>query len=366
MNKNNILKKYVLMEFLESFFFGLAFFCVLFLISEFFFRMTDFISHKAPFLFILKYLAALFPLWIKDSLPVAVMVGVVFSLNRLSRDNEITAIKSCGINLHKIFMPVFYTGVLLVLFGILLNNELVPRGYSKTIAMREYELYRNPGEDPNIQHRAIVYHSQDGRNFSIEAFNPKTGVIYNVTIDKFSSRYSLIEQLKAKQMNYTSGKWVLKSVIERKYAQEGRELISETKLYEKVLSIPELPGDFIPAKKDIELLTTGELKEEITRLKNASQPTIKQVVAYHLRFSYPFSSLVVMLLGIPLALGLNGKYAKFRGAGYIMVISFFYWTLLSLGRVLGETKLLPPVLGAWLCNIVFLVIGVFLFWKISK
>ncbi|MBU2614933.1 MAG: LptF/LptG family permease [Elusimicrobia bacterium] len=366
MNKKNILKKYILKEFLESFLFGLAFFCLIFLLSEFFFRLPDFISFKASFAFILKYMGALLPMWLKDSMPVAVLVGIVFSLNRLSHDNEITAIKSCGINLPSLFAPVFLAGLVLVLFGIVLNNELVPRGFAKTIQMREIGLYNKQAEGPALQHKGIVYHSLDGRNFSIDAFDSKTGIIYNVIIDKFNSKYSLIEQTFARQMIYNNGKWVLKYVTERKFTDGGRELLSEKKLAEKVLTIPEKPEDFIPAKTDIDLLTTYELKDEIMRLKNASQPAIKQTVAYQLRFSYPFSSLVVMFLGLPLALGLGGKYAKVRGVGYVLVISFFYWTLMSLGRVLGEARILPPVLGAWLCNIVFLLTGITLFTKISK
>ncbi|OGS20007.1 MAG: hypothetical protein A2252_01800 [Elusimicrobia bacterium RIFOXYA2_FULL_39_19] len=365
MKKKNILLIYLVKEFSVSFSLALVFFCLIFMISEFFFRLSDFVNNNASFTFIFQYLALLLPSWIRDSLPVSVLSGLMFSMNRLSRDNEITAMKSCGINLRYVFMPFFLIGLLISIFGLFLNNKLIPNGFEKTFDMREITLYKHEA-NLNIKHKGIIYKSTGGEIFTIGAYDTKKNIMYDVTIDIFDNDLRLMRQVKAQKMTYLNNEWVLNRVVERMYANNGKEITSENYFSEKPLKMDVKPNDFVPAMKNTDMMTNSDLKYEINKLTNSSLPSTKLKVAYFMRYSYPFAGIVVMFLGIPFAIGLSGKYAKLRGIGYVLFISFFYWILMSFGRVLGEAGHLNTLLSAWLTNIIFIVLGFWLFFKMSR
>ncbi len=360
-----ILHKYFLKEFLLSFFWGLVLFCSIFLISEFFFRLTDFIKYKATFGFILKYLFIHVPLWIRDTTPIAVLLGIVFTLNRFNKFGETIAIKSCGINLQKIFVPVFFVVFIFVVLGVYLNMEIVPGVFNNAYNLREIVLRKRERQKQQI-YKNLTYKLSNSEQITIGSFVLDTKTLFNVIIDTLSRDHTLIEQIKAEKMVFTDGKWKLENVIKRKFDNTGKELLFERKYNTLMLDILRKPEDFIPSLKEIDMMTTIELKEEIEKLKRNGEPYEKELVAYYMRFSYPFSSIIVLFIGIPFALGLSGKYVKLRGIGYVLVISFFYWSLLSIGRALAETGLLPPFLGAWFSNIIFLIVGLVLFRNLTR
>ncbi|MFN3967212.1 MAG: LptF/LptG family permease, partial [Endomicrobiia bacterium] len=197
-------------------------------------------------------------------------------------------------------------------------------------------------------------------------FLPETKTLFNITIDTLNNEHILTEQIKAEKMVFSEGQWKLYNAIKRKFDSTGKELLSEKKYKTLQLNLSRKPEDFIPTVKETDMMTITELKKEIEKLKRNGEPLEKELVAYHMRFSYPFSSIIVLFIGIPFALGLSGKYVKIRGIGYVLVISFLYWSLFSIGRVLAETGILSAFLGAWFGNIIFLVIGVILFRNLMR
>jgi len=47
-------------------------------------------------------------------------------------------------------------------------------------------------------------------------------------------------------------------------------------------------------------------------------------------------------------------------------ICFFYWGMFSVGKAIGENRVLPPVPAAWFANIIFGILGLALISKIHK
>lgn len=363
-----LITKYLIKEFLIVFIFSLILFCLVFLISEFFTRLSDFIKFHASLWFILKYLCIHFPLWIRDSLPISVLSGVIFSLNRFARDGEITAIKACSVNIYNFVSPLILLSIVFVFIGIILNMNIVPWVFETAKKFREIEL-RGEKEISKMPKffANIVYVNPDGMQFEIRNFDFDSKEMYDVTINKFSSKYTLIEQIKAKKMVYIDSAWVLYDVYNRKYTPDGKDIVSEKKLEKYILYINDKPEDFIPITKEIDMMSISELKKNIVKERKIGGSNVaKLLVAYHLRFAYPVASSVVVFIGIPFALGLSGKYAKIRSLGYVLVISFIYWTLISVGKVLGEAQILPVILAVWMSNILFLIIGFVLFSKLSR
>jgi len=354
-----IITKYILKEFSIPFFLSLCIFCVIFLISEFFFRLPDFVHHHASFLFILKYLIAWIPVYTRDSLPLSCLAGVVFSFSKFNKYNELIALKSCGINIKKIIYPLILAGFFLSLIGIFLNYKIVPDTYRITNIMREQELKKNR-QILSTQLHNLLYSGIDGEKFTIKLFDVSSETMFDVTIDYFTPDSLLFKQIKTKKMFYRNNKWIVENAIIRDFDSKTQELIKEEYFKKKELNLKDLPQDFLPPKENIEELSFVELKNEIRRLKLHLINFSKELTHYYFRISYPCGSLVIIFFIIPISFNLSHKYSKFRGIGFIIFVSFIYWLLISFFRVLGESGNISPVLSAWIPNIIFFISGIIL------
>ena len=121
-----ILTRYIIKEFLKPLIFSALAFGIIVLISEFFRELHFYMENHANFLYVIEYLICNLPWWIIQVLPISVLLSVLFSLSALARHNEITAIKSAGINLWRILFILFICGLFIGLFETILREKIIP------------------------------------------------------------------------------------------------------------------------------------------------------------------------------------------------------------------------------------------------
>jgi lipopolysaccharide export LptBFGC system permease protein LptF len=83
-------------------------------------------------------------------------------------------------------------------------------------------------------------------------------------------------------------------------------------------------------------------------------------MAFHKKFAYPFSALLMGILGMALGIS-DPRHGKGRGYLYGLGVMVLYYILVRFGDGFGEKRVIAPILAAWLPNLVFLVIGVWIF-----
>ena len=96
--------------------------------------------------------------------------------------------------------------------------------------------------------------------------------------------------------------------------------------------------------------------------ENLPSPAIAERMEFHQRISFGFVPLVFCILGVSLALMPRGARAN-RSWGFMLCIFWLmiYYTLLSLGKALGDKNFLPPIPALWLPNLVIGSIGIYFF-----
>jgi len=105
----------------------------------------------------------------------------------------------------------------------------------------------------------------------------------------------------------------------------------------------------------------SELQKYVHKIEEGGYNSSKYRTAMHHCFSFPFIGVVLAFLGIPIAL------RKERGAGIAVgialciIISLAFYLVYSLSISYGQAGTLPPVLAAWFGNIIFAMVGVYLF-----
>jgi lipopolysaccharide export LptBFGC system permease protein LptF len=98
---------YILSNFLFYLVLLLASFVSMTLVYNFFELIGDMIRNKIPLVKMFTYLFFLTPELIYDTLPISILVAVLVAFGVLSKQNEVTAFKACGVSLHRLALPVF-------------------------------------------------------------------------------------------------------------------------------------------------------------------------------------------------------------------------------------------------------------------
>ena len=117
--------------------------------------------------------------------------------------------------------------------------------------------------------------------------------------------------------------------------------------------------------KPKEAMGVIEFKNHIKNLNRQGEDTSQDIVDFYLRIAFPFMNLMVILLGFPLA-------SKVRTLGFVLGFaialfsSFVYWGLAQVAKAFGHVGILPPLFAAFMPNIVFLIVGLILFYKLRK
>jgi lipopolysaccharide export system permease protein len=348
-----IITRYVTREFLKTLFFSVIAFGGLVLISEFFRELDFYLEKKAGFGDVFIYLAYNFPWWTVQVLPISVLLAVLFSLGNMARHNEITAMKAAGINVWRILSVMFFCGFLIGAGEILLREKVIPVCVKRAEVIRR-EKIRKEIEPAQYEFRNIMLSLPDNGRLTLSYLNIKSNVLANLIIDYHDENLNLRRQLVAQTGSWIGGKWVLKNGVEREFTGSSW---TDSYFTEKSFDIPLKPEDFVLPSVRPEQLTTGEYLALIRQMDKMGFSTKREQIQFYSRWSSAFSHIIVMLIGIPFALGLGSKYGKIISFSFAVMFAFIYWGFQAIGQSFGQNGLITPLLAAWLGNIVFGVIG---------
>ena len=109
------------------------------------------------------------------------------------------------------------------------------------------------------------------------------------------------------------------------------------------------------------LMSFSKLRRHVHELARKGIDTTESMVDLHLKLAIPCVTLAMVLIGVPLAMRNQRQRSLAANAGLGLTIGFSYWVLLALAVSLGHGGAIPPIVAAWTANIIFAVLGAFLF-----
>ena len=105
----------------------LGFLCVI-LIVDLIENLDRFIDNSIPARITMKYYLYAIPWFINIGLPMSMLISTVFSIGLLAKRNELSAMKSTGISLYRITIPITIIGLIVSLISFELDNKWVSKG----------------------------------------------------------------------------------------------------------------------------------------------------------------------------------------------------------------------------------------------
>jgi lipopolysaccharide export system permease protein len=364
------LYRYLLREILPVFFLGLVGFTFLLLTGRILQLTELFVNKGVPLEYILKLLSLLLPSFLVLTIPMSTLLSVMLAFNRLSSDNEVTALKSSGISLYQMIPPILVFALSAFLATTFLALYSVPQANLASRAL----LYEVASKKANVGIRERVFNDDfDGLVIYIDEIKRKTFRWKDIFISD-SRNPAVLYTIIAREGEVLSDPQALAVILRLKNGSIHR-LGKEPDAYERM--------DF--KTYDLRLYLKTEFQEKKTEKKNPSDMTVSELrkaiqilrakkgdariqwVKIYEKFSIPFACLVFGIIGVPL--GLQSRAArgsKSRGFSWAIGVLLVYYLLTNAGTSLAERGAVPLEAGMWAPNAILLSLGIYLLVKAAN
>ncbi len=354
-----IVDTYILSNFLFYLAVVLASFVLMTEVYNFFELMGDMIRNSS-LMTMFTYLFFLTPQLVYKTLPISILVAVLVTLGVLSKQNEVTAFKACGVSLHRLATPILIASTLCsgALFGF--NYQYVPDANRKQDKLRD-EIKGKPNQTYLNPDRTWIM-GYESRIYYYKYFDPGGKVMVEVSIFELDpSTFRLKRQIQAQRAVWsgTMRTWILENGWSSDF--RGLERISPRNNFQAT-TFPELteaPDYFLKEAVQERQMNFLQLQKYIADLDQSGLvDTRKLQVQYHLKFANPLFALIMAMIAAPFGF-LVGNRGAMTGIGVSIVIGIAYWGVQPLFEKIGDVGLLPPAMAAWSPDLLFSLVGLY-------
>lgn len=356
-----ILDRYIARHFIFYFLSGLLVFVTLFL-------TIDFITTTAKYAVDLSVFGKYYSYYAFEILyqliPVACLMSTVFTLSSLNKNSELVVMFSLGWSLLRVSLPFIILVTLFSLTMFFLSNEFMTTVIDKKNYIYYSQMKKQPWKYSTAKQENIWYRS--GQNiFSINLLNAKEERAFGVTVYTFSLDWRLQQILEAKEAKIENGQWTLeRGQVTVLYDEESAPITEP--FNQRILTLGEDVIDIKTSSKASSSMGVRELKKYIERNKDAGLNTTEFEVDYHAKYSFVFTTIVMVLLGIPFSISSNRSGGVLANLQICLLLTLLYWSVYSSALTLGRHGAIPPMPAAWGPNLLMIGLGYFLIWRQKK
>ena len=343
--KNKILIRYLIRQ--NLFYLALVFGAgiSIYLLIELFDRLDNFLKAGVGAQVIIVYFLAKIPLIISQIFPAVFLLALIIQFSLMHRHREIVALQACAISFVEIGRVVLLYALVwsCLLFGF--SQILGTKGYGIANRIWKEEVRKKQLSAQTL--RNIWF--RDGRStVNISTFQPFLGTGKGAVVYMLSENGREIETiLQAKAVTVSAGVWRLSDVTiitPRIFSRERKKILE--------LHWETDPRTFVTLKSDHapKYLSFWELADVIQGLTAAGSNVENLLTALYTKISYPCSLVVMACVALVLTLALPNVYACVISG---LLVIFAYYATFVIGSSAGDSGVLPPLIAAWLANLVF-------------
>ncbi len=331
------------------------------------------INHNVPMEFILTFIAYIIPFSLTFTIPWGFLTAVLLIFGRLSAENELIALRSNGISVPRVCVPVFALSLICVGICFWINVDVAPKAEEQMKTALYHIATSNPialfGSDQIIDEfpgKLIYVEKKEGtqlKNILMYELNDRGEPMTVV----HANDGELLTDLEGKQQ-------IILRLIDAQYEQRDSQKPDDPLLSHPGIMIHQ--NDFAISLKELDernqkrrglsQMTLAELRqaqateggmtpEQITELKTETNK----------RFSFALASFAFCLIAVPLAITAHRKETSI-GFLFSLIVAFVYFFFtIMVGWVRANPKVHPELL-VWLPNVIFITLGAVLFYRMSR
>ncbi|MDI6741290.1 MAG: LPS export ABC transporter permease LptG [Smithella sp.] len=356
-----LLDRYIIKEFLRFFAITFLSFIVLFLIVDFFERIRMFIVNDATIAQMSSYFLFSIPAIISYILPPALLLATLMTFGSLSKFNEITAMKSNGINIYRITLPILIFSSVLAIAYFYFNEFITPASIQKTTHIVKIEVQKRT--TLGFFKQDEIWYRGDNAIYNFKMFDTNKNILRGVTINYLNPDFKMMSRVDAESAEWKNDRWHFHNLMIARFDEQDNPVLEWSK--EKVIAIPEKPDDFKVMQKDVEKMGYFDLKKYVRKIQSEGYDATKYIVDLHGKIAFPFVTLIMVFIAVPFSLRSERSGGVMQSVGIGIFLGFSYWIVHAFSMSLGRSELLPAFLAAWMANILFSIAAAYLFYKVN-
>lgn len=365
-----IVDRYILRQLFVNLLFAIVVLSFVLVIGNIFRKLLPLlVNHDLPVEYVIGFVAYVLPFSLIFTIPWGLLTAVLLVFGRLSADNELTALRSNGLSIGRICLPLVGVALFCTAGSLWLNVHVAPAAQEEMRATVFNLATRNPmalfGSDQVIDQfpgRKIYVGKKNGNKlenilvFETNEFSMPMKVTYaregGLEADLPNHRILMHLSRARYSQRDEENPYDLSKMRDGISVEEGTLPISLEDLYEKekrrasrsMLSLEQL---------------LEQLKNDDPRMRSSSRTEINK------RFSFPIACLVFALVGVPLGISAHRRETSF-GFAASLVVGVFYFLFIIIADTLRANPKLHPEFLVWLPNVIFLGLGCWLFRRLSR
>lgn len=369
--------RYLLRETLPPFFFGLALYTGLILLTNLLSR-AQWVSGM-PLLGLAKWLLYQVPFVLSQTLPIAVLLAVLLGYGRLSRENELLVMQASGIPLLRTARLLFVGGLLLAGVALYLGEKVVPWANQQValvwwdqLATRGAGLYRLAGQDLPVGPYRLFFSSYDAKAGELKGVRLQQWQDQTLTV-VFAERGQLQTDRLSLQ-GFRAYTLDLARLPLPDFSDLGQieaylrglvraQNVSRNPGASLVLRLPKTRDQLVAEAAGGGFESQFPLTYWWRKLQEptlAPREALEAKVMLYSALAVPLANLVVLFLALPVAV----RRAASPGIalGYSLVLTIGYYLVFGLGKIMAFSGLIPAELGVWGANLLALWLG----WRLGQ
>lgn len=355
--KLTIIDRYIIRKFLGTFFFALLLIICIAIIFDLAEKIDDFMTKKAPFTAVVfdyylnfaPYFAVLFS-------SLFTFIAVIFFTSKMAYNTEIVAILNGGMSFRRLLYPYMLSAAFISAFSFTLSNYVLPTANKKRLDFEE-KYVRNSSfkyDKQNI-HKQV----EPGVFIYMKNFMNSTETGYQFAIEKYEGK-ELVSKLMADRVRWDSikHKWTAYNVYIRDI-KGMREKLTQKEMVDTAIQLN--PEEFKRRENFVDAMSLGDLSRYIKTLQMEGTDNLSTyIIEREKRKAYPLSTFILTMIGFTLSTRkVRGGIGVHIGTG--LGLSFGYILFMQFASQFAINGALSPTLAAWIPNIIFTIISVYLY-----
>jgi lipopolysaccharide export system permease protein len=317
----------------------------------------------------MKLIVYSMPEFLRFTLPMSVMMGVLLTFIKMASDNEIIAIKACGGSIYHLMAPVvLFCGIV---FLATFYTSVYGLAWGKSSYKNLEREIASKGADAAIKER-VFNDSITDVVFYINQVSIKDKMFYDVFIEDMRNPKvrSTVVAPRGKRFVSTDLKdaFILRlfdGMVFRVNLADNTVNTIHFNTYDITIPLERKGAAAKVSEKRYDEMTIAELNGIIHDGKVSRDNRRLARAELHEKFSIPFACLTLGILAMPL--GLKSAFSKkTSGLGLGMICFLAFYALMAFGWSSARSRLITPSLAMWLPNIVMGLLGIYFLHRVAR
>ena len=345
------LDRYVLGPFLLALAAVYASVTILYVVVDYSDHLDDILRRHIPRAVVLSYYRALLlPIFVQI-LPFCLMIAALIALGSLSRHNEDTAFKACGVPLVRLGAGILFTAFLASGAAYLLGEYSLPEANRRSHELLDRIKGRTAAARPAEEGGLWVLGSGN-RIWNFDSYDPGAKRLYRPSVYELDPEFRLLRRISAAVATWDGARWIFETGWSRTFS--GAAETSFTPFAREALVREDPPRLFSQERQQPDEMRYRALARYIERLRKTGYPVASLETALAAKPAGALQTFVLAVLALPFAFSI-GKRGTLTGIGVGLACGMLFLMLAAFCTKLGEVGSLPPHLAAWSPDLTFLL-----------